>query len=156
MLADPVRGFTPDAKFDPEGFKNMLALRADHRHGHRRVTIERAVDPGRLVDFKLQANDWEEQYSSLARHSCVRPLNLDPGYVTPAKLVLASTKDYAHRIYLGRGIYAEITLFYRQRAWQAHEWTFPDYRRADYHDFLNRCREYLRRQSPGHAIGDSG
>ncbi len=73
-------------------------------------------------------------------------MNIDPGYITTAKLVLASTKDHAHRIYLERGIYAEITLMYRHRAWESHEWTFPDYRRADYQEFFNGARTYLKSQ----------
>jgi hypothetical protein len=82
-----------------------------------------------------------------ATPSCTRPLNLDPGYLELAKLVLASTKDHAHRIYLGQGIHAEVTLQYRQKAgWQPQPWTFPDYRRADYHEFFDRCREYLHRR----------
>jgi hypothetical protein len=58
-------------------------------------------------------------------------------------LVLASTKDHAHRLYLGEGIYAEVTLAFRQRQWQPLEWTYPDYRRADYQEFFTACREYL-------------
>ena len=73
----------------------------------------------------------------------MRPLNLDPGYITPAKLVLASTKDHAHRIYLRDGIYAEVTLSFRGRKWQPLEWTYPDYRRDDYQRFFTECREWL-------------
>ena len=72
-----------------------------------------------------------------------RHLNLDRGYLTPAKLVLASTKDHAHRIYLRDGIFAEVTLVYRQRKWQPLEWTYPDYRRDDYQAFFTQCREWL-------------
>jgi hypothetical protein len=74
-----------------------------------------------------------------------RPLNLDPGYLGLGKLVLASTKDHAHRLYLSRGIYAEVTLNYQDRGWRHHDWTFPDYRRADYQQFFSQCRDYLRR-----------
>lgn len=74
-----------------------------------------------------------------------RPLNLDPGYLTEAKLVLASTKDHAHRIYLSQGIYAEVTLSFRRGHWRHHDWTYPDYRRADYHAFFTQCRDYFRR-----------
>jgi hypothetical protein len=73
-------------------------------------------------------------------------LNLDPGYLTPAKLVLASTKDHAHRLYLARGIYAEVTLYFKGRRWQYRDWTFPDYRRDDYQQFFSACRELLRRR----------
>jgi hypothetical protein len=73
-----------------------------------------------------------------------RPLNLDPGYITLAKLVLASTKDHAHRIYLSQGIYAEITLNYRAGSWQPLPWTYPDYRRSDFQEFFTNCREYLK------------
>jgi len=103
-----------------------------------------AFDPAALVDIKLATNAWEDEYAALGRHDETRPLNLDPGYLTLGKLVLASTKDFAHRVYLGRGIYAEITLYYRHRRWEPHQWTFADYRRADYQEFFTRCREYLR------------
>jgi hypothetical protein len=57
---------------------------------------------------------------------------------------LASTKDHAHRIYLADGIYAEVTLSFRAGAWQPFDWTYPDYRRPDFHEFFTRCRERLR------------
>ena len=63
-----------------------------------------------------------------------------------AKLVLASTKDRDHRIYLDRGIFAENTLFFRSGQWQIRPWTYPDYQQADYHQFLMECRDLLRRQ----------
>jgi hypothetical protein len=102
------------------------------------------IDPGQLAAIKLATNSWETEYSGLQLHSEPRPLNLDPGYLTLAKLVLASTKDHAHRIYLADGIYAEVTLAFRGGAWQPHEWTYPDYRRADFHAFFTRCRELLK------------
>ncbi len=106
--------------------------------------FERLIDPAAVVDLKWQTNAWEAEYAESGAHPEPRPLNLDPGYLTPAKLVLASTKDHAHRIYLSRGIYAEVTLFYKDRRWQARDWTFADYRRADYQQFFTACRQYLR------------
>jgi hypothetical protein len=111
--------------------------------------FERLMDPGTLVELKLLSNQWEADYARLYRHAEPRPLNLDPGYITLAKLVLASTKDHAHRIYLSRGIYAETTLFYKHRQWQSHEWTFPDYRRDDYQQFFSECRDYLHNRIRG-------
>jgi hypothetical protein len=106
--------------------------------------FEQLIDPARLVDRKLQANAWERQYRDEAGTSESRPLNLDPGYLTLAKLVLASTKDRDHRLHLQHGVFAENTLFFREGAWCARPWTYPDYRRSDYHQFLMLCRDYLR------------
>jgi hypothetical protein len=108
------------------------------------VTCQQLIDPGQLAAIKREANAWEADYAALGRHVESRPLNLDPGYITLAKLVLASTKDHAHRLYLRDGIYAEVTLAYRHRQWQPLDWTFPDYRRDDYQAFFTQCREYLR------------
>ncbi len=114
--------------------------------GLRKVlfAFQQLVDPEILVDAKLLTNQWEEEYAREFPGPETRPLNLDPGYLTEAKLILASTKDRDHRIYLGRGIYAENTLFYRGGEWLARPWTYPNYRRADYHEFLLQCRQFLR------------
>ncbi len=109
--------------------------------------FETLLDPARLPAIKRQTNDWEAEYTERAEHGEPRPLNLDPGYLTLAKLVLASTKDHAHRIYLAEGIFAEVTLFYRHGHWQPHEWTFPDYRRADYHQFFLQARTRLQQRT---------
>ena len=108
--------------------------------------FERLVDPWFLPELKIRANQWEEEYRQASVHPEPRPLNLDPGYLTEAKLVLASTKDRDHRIYLRDGIYAEGTLYFHQGQWKTRPWTYPDYQRADYHEFFIRCREYLRRR----------
>jgi uncharacterized protein DUF4416 len=108
--------------------------------------FESLVDPAGLVEWKETTNRWEVAYQQLTRHAEPRPLNLDPGYLTEAKLILASTKDRDHRIYLDRGIYAENTLYFTRGAWQSRPWTYPDYQRADYHEFFGRCRNYLRDQ----------
>jgi hypothetical protein len=105
---------------------------------------EQLIDPAKLVELKLQTNRWEEEFAAQSRFPETRPLNLDPGYITLAKLVLASTKDHSHRLYLGRGIYGEITLSFRGGRWQETQFTYPDYRRADFHEFFIACREYLK------------
>jgi hypothetical protein len=110
-------------------------------------TFGRPFDPAELVEIKLQTNRWEQEYAAAAGHAEPRPLNLDPGYLTLAKLVLASTKDFAHRIYLSQGIYAEVTLQYRHHQWQRHQYTFADYRRADYQQFFSECREALKKMT---------
>ena len=105
--------------------------------------FEKPFDPADMVDVKLLTNAWEDEYAALGKHPEPRPLNLDPGYITLGKLILASTKDFAHRIYLNRGIYAEVTLFYKHHQWRHHDCTFADYRREDYQQFFTLCRDRL-------------
>lgn len=135
----------------PFDFRETDYYDATMGRGLRKVfwTFEQLMDPGRLVEWKLASNRWEEAYAALGNHSEPRPLNLDPGYLTLGKLVLASTKDFTHRVYLSDGIYAEVTLYYRNRGWQHHAWTFPDYRRADYHQFFSEARHYLHQRLRG-------
>ncbi len=109
--------------------------------------FEIPLDPARLPEIKLQSGEWEEEYVRLGRHPEPRPLNLDPGYLTAAKLVLASTKDHSHRLYLDLGIFAEVTLYFRQGRWQHREWTYPDYRRDDFQAFFLKLRDAWQRRS---------
>jgi hypothetical protein len=118
--------------------------------------FEKPFDAADLVEFKLAANRWEEEFAAEAKLPEARPLNIDPGYLALGKLVLASTKDFAHRIYLNRGIYAEVTLFYKHRRWQHHEYTFADYRREDYQRFFSECREFLHRRLRGEGFEIGG
>ena len=76
-----------------------------------------------------------------------RPINLDPGYVESSKLVLATTKNYSHRTYIGQSMYAEATLYYSKNQWHAWPYTYPDYAGGAYDDFLNRVRASLMEQS---------
>ena len=107
----------------------------------RMWAITRPTDASELASLKLQTNAWEADYANLKATDVVRPLNLDPGYLELGKFVLASTKNHGHRVYLSQGIYAEVTLHYARGAWQAWPWTYPNYRRRDYHDFLSAVRE---------------
>jgi hypothetical protein len=75
-----------------------------------------------------------------------RPVNLDPGYLEQSKIVLASTKNFFHRILISRGIYAEVTLHYQGKRWNSFPWTFPDYDSEKYHPFFTALRENYRRQ----------
>lgn len=113
------------------------------------LAFERLADPAGLADWKLLTNGWEQEYQRLGGYPEPRPLNLDPGYLTEAKVVLATTKDRDHRLYLRAGIYAEVTLHFQRGQWQSRPWTYPDYQRPDYHAFFHRCREFLRQGNAG-------
>ena len=108
------------------------------------LVFDQLIDPGTLPKIKHQTNSLEQQYAEQHGHPESRPLNLDPGYLTLAKLVLASTKDHSHRVYMAEGIFAEITLNYHKRGWQRSEWTYPDYQREDFQAFFSECRQTLR------------
>lgn len=110
------------------------------------VSLERPIEPGDLSGVKRITGDIESRLAATGEWPVVRPVNLDPGYIAPSKLVLASTKDYSHRIYLDEGIYGEVTLLYVHGRWRALEWTYPDYRTPAYHDFFTRVRQRLLEQ----------
>jgi len=102
------------------------------------LSFEKLIKPEDLVNIKLQTNRIEQKFSIKGK----RKINLDPGYLSLGKFILATTKDQQHRIYIGKGIYEEITLFYRNRQWQHYEeWTYPDYRSQKYKDILTVIRE---------------
>ena len=102
------------------------------------------VDAGGLADWKRQAIELE----AMSRQP-VRSVNIDPGYVDGARLVLASTKDHAHRIYLRDGIFAEVTMRYRFKKWQAFDYTFPDFASGVYDGFLSLVRELWLKEAKG-------
>jgi hypothetical protein len=110
--------------------------------------FHRPFDPALLADAKRIAGEWEADCVREFDFAEPRPLNLDPGYLSEAKLVLASTKDHWHRVYLRDGIFAEVTLHFQDRDWRSHPWTYPDYRQPEYHEFFSRCRQHLRDRPP--------
>ncbi|MCD4814625.1 DUF4416 family protein [bacterium] len=93
-----------------------------------------------LVEWKHQANGLEQRLGLNTAQG--RRVNIDPGYLAPGKLVLASTKDFEHRVYLRNGIYAEVTLRIRKGCFQTWDWSYPDYAQAA--DFFDQAyRTYL-------------
>lgn len=101
------------------------------------LSFERLALPGELAGIKLFTNSLEERWSEDGR----RLVNLDPGYLNQARVVLASTKDFSHRIYIGEGIYAEVTLMFHRNRFDALPWTYPDFQRPDYQQFFLHIRE---------------
>ena len=112
----------------------------------RFVAFAELIDPGCLADVKHKSNALEISLGnepSGRASGLSRPINLDPGYVEPSKLILATTKNYSHRIYIGRSMYAEATLQYHQGRWQGWPYTYPDYANGAYDDFFSRVRRQL-------------
>lgn len=98
---------------------------------------------GELVRWKLCTGAIEDRYRNAQGQ---RTINLDPGYLSLGNLVLATTKEATHRIYLGQGIWADLTLTYRKGEYQTFPWTYPDYASAPVRAWLHQLREQLRCQ----------
>ena len=113
----------------------------------RRVffSFERLIDGNQLPGIKRNTNALEEQLAGL-QTDVARPVNLDPGYLENAKVVLASTKNFYHRIYLGGGIFGEVTMHFRNNGFQFFPWTYPDYQSEKYQEFFLKMREIYRAQ----------
>jgi hypothetical protein len=119
------------------------------------ASFERLIDPGALAGLKATTNEIESRICyELGLPRGRRRVNLDPGYLALSKLVLATTKDYAHRVYLRDGIYAESTLHYEHGRWQPWPWTYPDYADGRYHAFFERVREPLKHKLAGREEHD--
>jgi len=117
------------------------------------VGFERLTSPEDLARIKLETNALESSFSSASAPSSPRRLNLDPGYLDASKLVLASTKNQAHRLYLSQGIYAEVTLLFHHGAFHPFVYTYADYRWPETHAFLRRARACYLEQLRGLGAG---
>jgi len=131
---------SPAAPWDHSShYRDELGLPINRRF----VFFRNIFDTGTLADIKLKTNEIEDALSLDGK----RRINLDPGYITLAKVVLASTKNYSHRICLGKGIYAEITLIYRQntKTFTPHMFTYTDYQDKENIDLFLKVRNELKK-----------
>lgn len=97
------------------------------------------IDREDLPSIKLYTNDLEKEFSA----GTDRDVNIDPGYIARDKFVLATTKDFYHRIYIGQGIYAEVTLHYRRGRYRFFSWTYPDYKEQRFFEYIEKARATL-------------
>ena len=133
-LLSPIYPFEESAYYRAtmgEGLKKQFAVLADW------------YDPANLSADKLLMHTWESELAASNLFEVKRPINIDPGYMSMTKLVLASTKNREHRLYLRDGIYAEVTLAFRDQRWQGLPWTYPDYQREDFRVFFEVARKHL-------------
>ncbi|MDI6801896.1 MAG: DUF4416 family protein [Thermodesulfovibrionales bacterium] len=105
----------------------------------RFIFFKTLIEQDRIAGIKLLTNGLEEELSFHGK----RNVNIDPGYITPAKIVLASTKDYSHRIYLKDGIYAEATLIFKNSKFIPHINTYRDYQDEQYLNIFMIARKLL-------------
>lgn len=102
-------------------------------------------DLKKIYSVKLATNSIEKRFAVLGK----RKVNIDPGYLDLSKVVLLTTKDYSHRIYLNKGILAEVTLFYRDGRYNAWPWTYPDYKSDVYNGIFQSLRKTYKKQIAG-------
>ena len=100
---------------------------------------------GKIAAIKTKTNRIEDEHRNPSAR-VKRPVNADPGYVEEAKIVLASTKNFPHRIYLGQGIFGEVELHFENNRYQFQPWTYPDYKSREYQDFFLHVRQIYRAQ----------
>lgn len=89
-----------------------------------------------LADIKHVTRGLEDRYLAGGK----RRVNIDPGYMLHERFVLASGKNFTHRIYIGKQVYADLTLIYRKGRFESLPWTYPDYADEPMQDFLYKVR----------------
>jgi hypothetical protein len=117
-------------------FKDLIKQEMITDIKHKTIKIENEFDT------KGKENICSEQSSNYVKGRW-RRVNIDPGYVTLSRVVLPTTKDCSHRIYLKDDIFAEVTLIYSKGEWQHLKWTYMDYRTEAALSFFGQCREYI-------------
>jgi hypothetical protein len=104
------------------------------------IEFEAPIQPDDIVERKHISWEIEKKFFDSQNN---RTVNVDPGYITPARLVLTTFKDFSHRIYLGEGVYGEITLMFSNNHFNSLPWTFYDYKDESNHYFFYQCRERI-------------
>jgi len=121
------------------------------------ASFSRLMDPADLAVIKVWTNSLEEKYSHLA--GGMRVMNIDPGYLNLTAFILATSKNYAHRIYLGKGVFAQQELLFERRKIQTLDWTYPDYRSYEYQEILRKIRgiyaSQIKSRQDGNFSGES-
>ena len=102
----------------------------------RMLAFSKLIRQDALADIKLFTNTVEQR--CLANGG--RSVNIDPGYLLHERFVLASGKNFTHRIYIGQGIYADLTLIYTGGGFKTLPWTYPDYAATEMLTYLTRVR----------------
>jgi len=124
----PVMPFDRTSYYEPE-FGNSL----------KRIfmSFTELVSQDTLPEIKHATDRLEQEFCKEGK----RQVNIDPGILTAERLVLATSKNYSHRIYLGRGVYADLTLIYRKGSFRPLPWTYPDYASQEVIEFWNGVRK---------------
>lgn len=113
------------------------------------LVFDVVIKPIDIVVLKHETSRLEGELVKLQAGSFRRVFNIDPGYFTHAQLVLATHKNYAHRISLGQGVFAELTYLIEGRNWRFLPWTYPDYKTDEVRDFFKKQRDLFLKETKG-------
>lgn len=129
--------------YDFDAFTDYYRKEFGPNQRKRLIAMEPLIPAENLPGIKIAANALEEELSG---EPGARRVNIDPGYLNLSKVVLASTKDHWHRLYVAQGIFEEVTLTYRRgtATYQPLEWTYPDYRQPTLETYFCALREWYR------------
>jgi hypothetical protein len=108
----------------------------------RFVSFKALIPPEQLPDIKLSTNKIEIETAAAGK----RTINLDPGYLSLANVIIATTKNYYHRVPLQKGIYAHMEYVIKGKKICPLEWTYPDFKFPGYLDFFQELRQLYKRQ----------
>jgi len=107
----------------------------------RFYSFEKMVERDRLPEIKALCHKIEKQFGDLVRDYAFRTVNIDPGILTPDNVVMASHREFNHRIYLGEGVFGELTLVYSRGRFVRLAWTPAEFCEGEAIDFFLRVRE---------------
>ena len=121
----------------PFRFTDYYKTEMGHPLFRRFLVFKQLIVQNDLSEIKLKTNVLENLYTDGNK----RRVNIDPGYMLLERFVLATGKNFTHRIYIGKRIYADLTLIYQKNDFQPLPWTYPDYSDSDTRRFLRQVRE---------------
>lgn len=98
--------------------------------------FEASIDRHRLIEMKKRTYDIETKFLT---NTGERQVNLDPMILTLENLIIATSKNYSHRVYLGDGVFGDLALIRKGRQYQPLPWTYPDYQ--THLDFFEKVRQ---------------
>lgn len=107
----------------------------------RVIAFKSLIEQEDLASIKLATNTLEKAHLHGDQHQVSRRVNIDPGYLLSSRFVLATGKEYSHRIYIGEQIYADLTLMYTKQGFKTLDWTYPDYASPPMLQFLGKVRD---------------
>ena len=138
ILGKPV--FT-SVKYDFSSFTDYYEKEMGSSLKKQIFFFEKLKSPDFLVELKWACYELEKKTS---KGDGKRRVNIDPGYLALSKLVLATFKDFSHRIYIGKSVFAEVTLIFKNKKFVPLPWTYPDYSQEKIVNFLIEVRNWYK------------